>query len=126
MFFNSSFFWFLMGIVTVLVMIGFRSFAIDRGWALNWCKWLLTICLYFIFCTSFYTLGTLVGENESSAGLRLFLFGLFISLVLGVGLWRILNHKSRIQDPQGPPTDNAFGEDPLEPSATEFAKDSEG
>jgi hypothetical protein len=32
----------------------------------------------------------LIGENEGGAGFRIFLLGMFISLVLGVGLWRLM------------------------------------
>ncbi len=90
MFFNGALFWFLMGTLFILVAAGFKTFAEGRGWVLNWWKWLLTIIWYAIFSLSFFAWGTLIGENESSAGIKLFLLGLFISLILGVGLWRLL------------------------------------
>ena len=93
MFFTSGPFWFLMGMLAVLVGFGFKAFADDRGWELNWWKWLLSALWYLIFSTSFLTWGTLIGENEASAGWKLALFILFISLILGVGLWRLLAGK---------------------------------
>jgi hypothetical protein len=95
MFFSSGFFWFLMGIVAVLVGAGFKAFAEDKGWKLTWWKWLLSIIWYAIFSLSFLSWGTLIGENEAGAGWKTGLFGLFISLILGVGLWRLLAAKPK-------------------------------
>lgn len=95
MFLTSGFFWFLMGIIAFIVGIGFKTFAEDKGWELNWWKWLLIITWYSIFSLSFLSWGTLVGEMEPSAGWKFGLFGLFISLILGVGLWRILAAKPK-------------------------------
>jgi hypothetical protein len=93
MFFTSGFFWLLMGMIAVLVGFGFKAFAEDRGWELNWWKWLLTILWYGIFSLSFLSWGTLIGENEASAGWKLGVFLLFVSALLGVGLWRLLAAK---------------------------------
>jgi hypothetical protein len=93
MFFDSKLFWLLMGVVFVLIAAGFRAFAQDRGWVLTWWKGLLVILWYVLFCASFYTWGTLIGENEGSAGYKIFLLGLFASAILGVALWRVLAHK---------------------------------
>lgn len=90
MFFEGNVFWFLMGMVAIVVGVGFKAFADDRKWKLNWWKWLLVIVWYLIFNMSFLTWGTLIGENESSAGWKLALLGLFVCLILGVGLWRLL------------------------------------
>jgi len=97
MFFTSGFFWLLMGMLAVLVGAGFKAFAEDRGWALNWWKWLLTILWYVIFSLSFFAWGTLIGENEASAGFRMFLFGMVVSLILGVGLWRLIAAKQNVE-----------------------------
>jgi hypothetical protein len=34
----------------------------------------------------------LIGEKEGDAGFKIFLLGLFVCAVLGVGLWRLLAH----------------------------------
>ncbi len=93
MFFNSNFFWLLMGVIFVLVAAGFKAFAHERGWVITWWKGLLVILWYVMFCSSFYAWGTLIGENEGSAGLKIFILGLFVSAMLGVALWRILAYK---------------------------------
>jgi hypothetical protein len=98
MFFASGLFWFFMGMITVLIGAGFKVFADDRGWTLNWWKWLLSILWYIIFSLSILTYGTLAGENEGSAGVKILLLGLFVCVVYGVGLWRLLAHKQKTED----------------------------
>ncbi len=95
MFFNGSLFWFLNGIIFVLACVGFKIFAKEHGWTLTWWKWLLTVIWYAIFTLSFYTWGTLIGENEGGAGFKVFLLGMFVSLVLGVGLVRLFTLKPK-------------------------------
>ncbi len=95
MFFNSSLFWFLMGIVFVLVAAAFQAFARDRGWRIVWWKVLLALLCYGIFMMSFYAWGTLMGENEGIAGLKILYFGLFISIFLGAVTWRLLSNPSK-------------------------------
>ncbi|MFO7681059.1 MAG: hypothetical protein R6X34_13505 [Chloroflexota bacterium] len=99
MFFSSNLFWFLMGMVAILVAFGFKYFAEDRGWVMTWWKWLLCIVWYGIFSLSFYTFGILAGENEGDAGFKIFLLGMFVSLVLAVGLWRLLALKPKSAEP---------------------------
>ena len=88
-------FWFLMGVIFVLVAAGFHAFARDRGWVLTWWKALLAVVWYAIFSLSFFAWGTLIGENEAAAGLKLFLIGLFVSIVFGVVLIRLMAHSTR-------------------------------
>ena len=95
MFLNSGLFWFFMGMITVLVGVGFKAFIDDRGWVLNWWKWLLSIIWYVIFSLSVLSFGTLSGENEGSAGVKVLLLGLFLCIVSGVGLWRLLRFKPK-------------------------------
>ena len=92
MFFDSKLYWLLMGIVFILVAAGFKAFAQDRGWVLTWWKSLLAILWYGLLGATFYAWGTLIGENESDAGFKIFLLGLFVSAVVGVALWRLLAH----------------------------------
>ena len=93
MFFDSKIFWFLMGMLFVLVAAVFRGFARDRDWNLRWWKVILGLVWYALFLLSFYAWGTLAGENEGDAGIKILLLGLFICLISGVGLWRLLAKK---------------------------------
>ena len=95
MFFNSGIFWFLTGILFVVVPAGFRAFARDRGWIVSWWKGTLAIAWYCVFMLSFYAWGTLIGENEGVAGFRILILGLFLALVSGIGLWRLMAMKKR-------------------------------
>ena len=95
MFFNGNTFWFLNGIIFVVIVFALKAFAEDKGWAMSWWKWLLTGIWYLIFSTGFYAWGTLIGENFPMPGFRFFLFNTFISLILGVGLWRLLTIKPK-------------------------------
>ena len=88
-------FWFIMGVVFVLVAASFRAFARDRGWVVTWWKALLAIIWYGLLSASFFAWGTLIGENEASAGFKLFLIGLFVSIVFGVALIRLMAHSTR-------------------------------
>lgn len=95
MFIGGSLFWFLMGMVAVLVGCGFKAFADSKGWELNWWKWILIAIWYGIFNLAFLTWGTLIGEMEPGAGWKMGLLLLFVSLILGVGLWRLLAAKPK-------------------------------
>lgn len=95
MFFTSGFFWFVMGIIAVLVGVGFKSVADGKGWELNWWKWLLSILWYGIFSLGFLSWGTLIGENEAGASWKMGLTFLVVSIILGVGLWRLLAAKPK-------------------------------
>lgn len=97
MFFNGNTFWFLNGIIFVVIVFALKAFAEDKGWAMPWWKWLLASVWYLIFCTGFYAGGTLAGENFPMPGFRLFLVDMFISLILGVGLWRLLSFKPKAE-----------------------------
>ena len=95
MFFNGNVFWLINGILLVLIVFAVKYFAEDRGWIMIWWKWLLTGIWYLIFTMSFYAWGTLIGENFPGAGFYTLLTGLFICVILGVGLWRLLSAKPK-------------------------------
>lgn len=100
MFFNGGFFWFLMGVIFVIVAAAFRALAKDRGWVITWWKAALGVFVYFIFTMSFYAWGTLIGENEGVAGFKLLILGLLISLLLGLGLWKLMIAKGAVPSPE--------------------------
>jgi len=104
--FDGPLFWMLMGMIAILVGGALWSFADRRAWVLTWWKWLLVALWYAVFCLGFFASGTLVGENEPKAGLRVLVLGLFFSLVLGVGLVRVLAHRAKAPAPP-PPVEEA-------------------
>jgi len=86
-------FWFLMGVIFVLVASAFRTFVRDRGWVFTWWKGLLAVLWYAVLCLSLFAWGTLIGEGEAGAGFKLFLIGLFVTIVFGVALLRNFAHR---------------------------------
>ena len=84
-----------MGTIFVLIAAAFKAYADDRGWAVTWWKGLIALVVYVMFVMAFYGWGTLIGENEASAGFKLFLATLFVAFIIGVGLWRLLSSKSK-------------------------------
>ncbi len=88
-------FWFLMGVIFVLVASAFWTLARDRGWVITWWKGLLAVVWYAVLTLSFFAWGTLIGEGEAGAGLKLFLIGLFVSIVFGVALLRLFAYRPR-------------------------------
>jgi len=97
MFTNSTLleplFWIVMGVLYTIFAIGLTYLAKDLKLKMNWWKWLLSIG-WFIFINITVAGGfTLIGENESRAGI--YFLGVFgtVFIVLGVGLWQLI--KSR-------------------------------
>ena len=89
-FFTSGLFWFLEGILACLVVIGLKIWTEDRSIPMPSWKWILfgLWILFFGFTIAF--VGTSIGEKEITAALRGgILFGL-VSVISGVGLWRVL------------------------------------
>lgn len=89
-FFTSSTFFFIMGILTVFVAMGANAWFTEKGFIMNWWKWLLTATWYLLLNVTIAAPFTLFAEREAKAAwATLGIFGV-ITIILGVGLWRIL------------------------------------
>ena len=89
-FFTSGFFWFLEGIFFCLLIIGFRIWMQDKNIPMPFWKWLALSIWILFFGFSIALITTSFGENEPTAALRGgILFGV-ISIISGVGLWRLI------------------------------------
>ena len=89
--FNSGFFWFAEGILFCLILVGFRAWAQGRGVPLPAWKWAALLVWLLIAGFTIAFIGTSLGENEPTAAVRGgLLFGL-ITVIAGVGLWRLLS-----------------------------------
>jgi hypothetical protein len=97
-FFNSGLFWFIEGIFACLVVIGIKIWMEDRDIPMPYWKWLL-LGLWVLFPGfTFAFIGTNLGEKEVTAAVKGgILFGM-ISIILGVGLWRLLLIKPKINE----------------------------
>ena len=89
-FFNSGFFWFIEGILMTLVFLGFKTWMEDRSVPMPWWKWVLFGLWVFFAGFTIAFVGTSMGENEIVAALKGgIIFGI-ITIISGVGLWRLL------------------------------------
>jgi hypothetical protein len=89
-FFTSGTFWFLEGILTALMVIGFKTWMEERGVPMPVWKWILfgLWVLWPGFTIAFIT--TSIGENETTAAVKGGIIFSLIAIISGVGLWRLL------------------------------------
>ncbi len=88
--FDSGLFWFVEGILFVVVILAVRAWAQDRGLPMPIWKWVLFLLWVALAGFTIAFVGTSFGEGEPVAATRGgLLFGL-ISIIAGVGLWRLL------------------------------------
>ena len=89
-FFTSSFFWFMEGILFCIFLLAVGAWVGERSIPMPWWKWLALVVWIFFSGFTIAFIGTSLGENEPGAALKGgILFGL-ISVISGVGLWRLL------------------------------------
>lgn len=88
--FSGGVFWFGMGVVFVVVVLGARAWAEDLRLSMSWWKWLLALAWYALLNFSVALGFTFLGEEETGAGLKLLAFFGVITVILGVGLGRLL------------------------------------
>jgi len=93
--FGGALFWFVMGLLFILVAAGAHAWARDLGLRMTWWKWLLALVWYGLLCLTVGVSMTLAGENEPGAGWRIFLGMGLVTVILGVGLIRLLLHGRR-------------------------------
>ena len=96
--FEGSLFWFVMGMLFVLVAVGARAWARSLGLKMRWWKWLLTAAWYGMLLMTVSVPMTLTGESEGSAGLRIFVGMVVVTVILGVGLARLLLRGRRLSE----------------------------
>ena len=92
-FFNSGLFWFIEGVLACLVIIGLKIAMEDRGIPMPIWKWIIFILWILLFGFTIAFIGTNIGEKEvTAAKLGGLVFGL-LSVITGVGLYRLLMRK---------------------------------
>ncbi len=89
-FFNSGFFWFIEGILAVLFFLGFKTWLEDRRIPMSWWKWILVGAWVLLVGFTIAFVGTCLGENEIVAATKGGIIFAVISIIAGVGLWRLL------------------------------------
>jgi len=93
-FFNSGFFWFIEGILFCVVVIGVKTWAVDRSIPMPYWKWLALSAWILLFGFTVAFIGTSLGENEPTAAVKGgILFGIIV-IISGAGLWRLITSGS--------------------------------
>ena len=88
--FNSGFFWFVEGILFVVMIMGVREWARGKKVPMTAWKWALFLAWVLFAGFTIAFVGTSFGEGEATAAIRGgLLFGL-IAVIGGVGVWRVL------------------------------------
>jgi hypothetical protein len=88
--FNSGYFWFIEGILFVVVILAVRAMLEDRGIKAALWKWALFVFWILLGGFTIAYVGTSYGEGEPVAAVKGgLLFGL-ITVISGVGAWRLL------------------------------------
>ncbi len=85
--------WMLTGLLTAIFFLGMRYWFQDLKIKMHWWKWLLIVVWITMLALTLGVTFTLIGENESKAGIRFVLFFGLIILLTGGGLWKIIAKK---------------------------------
>lgn len=89
-FFTSGTFWFIEGILATLMFIGFKTWMEDRRTPMPWWKWLLfTLWVLWLGFTIAFIF-TSLGEGEPTAAVKGGIIFIVVTIITGVGLWRLL------------------------------------
>ena len=86
-----SIFWFVMGILSLIIIFGFKNIAESKGLQMNWWKWIISIAWWMGFLFSVAVPATFMGEGELYAGAMMILFSVVPATILGFIVWRIIS-----------------------------------
>ena len=89
-FFNSGFFWFVEGVFFCLFIIGFRIWMQDKNIQMLFWKWIILVLWILIFTFTIAFITTSIAENEVSAAFKGGILFSVVTIITGVGLWRLL------------------------------------
>ena len=81
---------FIVGIVTIPIILAAVAWAKDFNLKMTWWKWSLLAAWYLVLIFFIFLDFTFIGEGEVGAGWKMLLFQLVIMIILGAGLARIL------------------------------------
>ena len=85
-----SIFWFVMGLISLIMIIGFKNIAREKGVNMNWWKWLLSTVWWMGFLFAIAVPATFAGEGEPYAGAMMILFSVVPAILGGFIVWRII------------------------------------
>jgi hypothetical protein len=79
-----------MGLMTLVMIIGFKQMASEKGINMTWWKWVLTLGWWMGFLLAVAVPFTFVGEGEPAAGAWMILFSVVPASILGLVVWRVV------------------------------------
>lgn len=88
--FLHGLFWFIMGILSILVVVGAKTWADNSKLKMTWWKWTIAALWYIGFLFSIAVSATFMGESEIAAGLKMIIFSVVLSIIGGVIIWRVI------------------------------------
>ena len=89
-FFTSGMFWFIEGILFIVLLIALRAWLKEKSAPMTWWKWILLVVWIFLagFTAAFF--GTNIGEGEYTAAFRGGGASAIIVLIYALVLLRVL------------------------------------
>ena len=93
-FFTSGLFWFILGILTTVIIMAFRAWMEDRNVIMFWWKWFLFGIWIILAGFTIAFIFTSLGEGEPTAAVKGGIIFSLITTISGVGIWRLINKKS--------------------------------
>lgn len=89
-FFTNGLFWFLEGVLAIVIAIGFKTWMEDRGVPMPFWKWPIVIAWFLATGVVIAFVGTSLGENEPQAAkVGGLIFGTIV-VIMGVVAWRVI------------------------------------
>ncbi len=94
----SGLFWFVEGILFCVALLGLRAWTQDRGVPMPLWKWILVVGWLGLLGFSLAFIGTSLGEGETVAAVKGGALFILITVIVGVGFWRILGFSNRVDE----------------------------
>lgn len=95
---NLVIFAFLTGLLSGAVIIGAIFWVRDLGLPMTWWKWLLFAIWYGLLLFLLFAGFTFIGEGEPAAGWKTIGISVFVMVVLGTGLVRLLRKTPKAKE----------------------------
>ncbi len=92
----SGLFWFVEGILFCVALLGLRAWTQDRGVPMPLWKWILVVGWLGLLGFSLAFIGTSLGEGETIAAVKGGALFILITVIVGVGFWRVLGFSNRV------------------------------
>ncbi len=93
--FGEGVFWLMMGMVSIIVIVGVKAWTDSLRVKMTWWKWAISVVWYVGFLFSVAVPATFMGEGEVAAGGKMIIFSVLPAILMGFGVWRVINADSK-------------------------------